>query len=79
MKRNYLTIIAFAFFFGIASIFVSCKTEEEPKEDAQDAMNEMMQGLEKAVENIDTATVNTTIDQATEKINDAVKEEKNNK
>jgi hypothetical protein len=79
MKKRYLSVIAFAFFFGIASIFVSCKSEKQAEQDAQDAMNEMMQGLEEAVENIDTATVNTTIDQATEKVEDAVKDDKKTK
>ena len=35
MKRRYLSIIALAFVFGIATIFTSCKSEEEAEQEDQ--------------------------------------------
>ena len=53
MKRRYLSIIALAFVFGIATIFTSCKSEEDAQKDAEAAVAEMFEGLQDAVEEMD--------------------------
>ncbi len=84
MKRRYLSIIALAFVFGIATVFTSCGNDEQDAKDAaseiENALNETM---DEAVETVDSTvqdaveTVDSTIqdakDQASDAVEDAVK------
>ena len=73
MKRRYLSIIALAFVFGIATVFTSCGSDEQDAKDAaaeiENAFNEAM---DEAVETVDSTTqeaveaVDSTIEEAKE-------------
>jgi len=77
MKRRYLSIIALAFVFGIATVFTSCGSDEQDANDAaaeiENAVNEAM---DEAVETIDSTvqeaveTVDSTMEEATEEVVD---------
>ena len=80
MKRRYLSIIALAFVFGIATVFTSCGSDEQDANDAaaeiENAVNEAMDEAVETVETVDSTaqeaveTVDSTIEEATEEVVD---------
>jgi len=77
MKRRYLSIIALAFVFGIATIFTSCKSEEEANAEAEAAAAEIENLFNNAMDDLEEEvasavdTVNTTLEEASEAVEDA--------
>lgn len=72
MKRRYLSIIALAFLFGIATVFTSCGNDEQ---DAKDAAAEIENTLNKAVDET-VETVDTTVQNAAETVDSTVQKAK---
>jgi len=74
MKRRYLSIIALAFVFGIATVFTSCGSDEQDAKDAaaeiENALNEAM---DEAVETVDS-TVQDAADEATDAVEEKVED-----
>jgi len=79
MKKRYFSIIALAFVFGIATLFTSCKSEEEAAADAEataaeieNLFNDALNEVEAAV---DTAVVDA-VDSVKAKVEEVVEEVK---
>ncbi len=72
MKRRYLSIIALAFVFGIATVFTSCGNDEQ---DAKDAAAEIENALNEAMDEA-VETVDSTVQEATETVDSTVQEAK---
>ncbi|MCD6555766.1 MAG: hypothetical protein J7K64_01110 [Bacteroidales bacterium] len=73
MKRRYLSIIALAFVFGIATVFTSCGSDEQDAKDAADEIeNALNEAIDETVETVDSTTqdaveaVDSTMEEATE-------------
>lgn len=74
MKRRYLSIIALAFLFGIATVFTSCGNDEQDAKDAN-AATEMENTLNKAMDEA-VETVDTTVKDAVETVDSTVQKAK---
>lgn len=72
MKRRYLSIIALAFLFGIATVFTSCGNDDQDAKDAAaEIENTLNEAMDEAVE-----TVDTTVQDAVETVDSTVQEAK---
>ena len=81
MKRRYLSIIALAFVFGIATVFTSCGNDEQDAKDAAaEIENALNEAIDEAVETVDSTTqdaveaVDSTMEEAKEDAVEAVED-----
>jgi tartrate dehydratase alpha subunit/fumarate hydratase class I-like protein len=78
MKKRYLSIIALAFVFGIATVFTSCGSDEQDAKDAAaEIENALNQAMEEAVETVDSTTQEAVdaVDSTATEANDNAAEE----
>lgn len=84
MKRRYLSIIALALVLGIATVFTSCKSDEEAQADADKAAKEIENLFNDALNEVDSAAtavvdsaatvVDSVATDAVEEVKDATEE-----